>query len=701
MKSYPSISSLIREQLDSLTVKVWIRNNRNHQFRLIYENGREVPSFLLPEAVTKKIERYIIYQNNGERFVSFFYPDDCEVLMWTSQDAYSTIKERLEQLYTFFYLVYQQEIIRTKDTELEHLIEGISAISSLDEKNCLEAIISSAINVIPSADAGFLQLFDYDSECLAVKASIGFNHSIKEFKIRVKEAITGIVFHDGKSRLFQTKEEIFDEMDNYHISKANFDILMSASDGYAIKAMLCTPVTIGQKRIGVLAVHQFYQNGKLTGRDLELLKVFADQAAIAIQNAQLYDELKIQLNEVTMLSQQLKEKNKFLLERDNVHRSLTSLSLQNKGPDSIISALRRMLETSVFYINLIKDEYIPNVKSSSRPFSVEEISLIFSERRAPVLIDVSDIYQERYYLYPITDGTVFLGCLIVKVEGELSRIAQTTVEQGGTILSLEAVKEQTLTDVYYKKIHEYFNKLLQHEDPEWLLSKGKEFGLNVSSYFCVALAEIPACSDLRMLEAIVHQFISTIKKNIKNKDLLIFGLNNKVTILASFERPAELKAFTEEISSIIKERRHQDVMGVSIGIGNPYTGIEFIKKSYHEAVKALSYLTTRNEAGVIQYKQIGINRLFLHQSPEEVKDFSDEILGALMDEEETNSELEKTLLSYIIMNRSASKTAKKLHIHPNTLYKRLKKIEDILDLELDNYEDFLKIQLAFHLRGSF
>ncbi|MFL0365125.1 helix-turn-helix domain-containing protein [Pseudobacillus sp. 179-B 2D1 NHS] len=696
-----SIPSLIQEWLASLTVKVWIRNHRNHQFRLIYENGRDTSLFSLPKAPMKKTGKYTIYQNNGNRFISFFYPNDCEILIWASQDAYVDITERLEQLYTFFYLIYQQEVIRTKDAELEHLIEGISAISSLDEKDCLEAIINSAINVIPSADAGFLQLFDYDSECLTVKASIGFNHSIKEFKIRVKEAITGIVFHDGKPRIFQTKEEIFDEMDHYHISKANFDILMSASDGHAIKAMLCTPVTIGQKRIGVLAVHQFYQNGKLISRDLELLKVFADQAAIAIQNAQLYDELKIRLNEVTMLSQQLKEKNKFLLKRDNVHRLLTSLSLQNKGPASIISALRRMLDTPVFYINFIEDEYIPNVKGRSRPFSVEEISLIFSERREPVFIDVFDIYQEHFYLYPITDGTVFLGCLIVKVEGELSKIAQTTVEQGGTILSLEAVKEQTLTDVYYKKIHEYFSKLLQNEDPELLVLKGKEFGLNLSSYFCVALAEIPACSDLRMLEAIVHQFISTIKKNLKNRDMLIFGLNNKVTILAPFESPVELKAFTEEISTIIEERRHQDVLGVSIGVGNAYTGVELIKKSYHEAVKALSYLTTRNETGVIQYKQIGINRFFLHQSPEEVKDFSDEILGPLMDKEEINSELEKTLFSYIIMNRSASKTAKKLHIHPNTLYKRLKKIEETLGLALDNHEDFLKIQLAFHLRGNF
>ncbi|MGZ9869038.1 helix-turn-helix domain-containing protein [Priestia endophytica] len=52
-------------------------------------------------------------------------------------------------------------------------------------------------------------------------------------------------------------------------------------------------------------------------------------------------------------------------------------------------------------------------------------------------------------------------------------------------------------------------------------------------------------------------------------------------------------------------------------------------------------------------------------------------------------------------NKSASNTAKQLHIHINTLYQRLKKIEKQLNLSFDNPEDALKIQLACHLRETF
>jgi DNA-binding PucR family transcriptional regulator len=46
-------------------------------------------------------------------------------------------------------------------------------------------------------------------------------------------------------------------------------------------------------------------------------------------------------------------------------------------------------------------------------------------------------------------------------------------------------------------------------------------------------------------------------------------------------------------------------------------------------------------------------------------------------------------------------TARELHIHANTLYHRIKKIEDILDMDFSDYEDYLKVQLAVYLYKTF
>ncbi|MBR8645999.1 hypothetical protein KEH51_25020 [[Brevibacterium] frigoritolerans] len=57
------------------------------------------------------------------------------------------------------------------------------------------------------------------------------------------------------------------------------------------------------------------------------------------------------------------------------------------------------------------------------------------------------------------------------------------------------------------------------------------------------------------------------------------------------------------------------------GIGMSYKGIESIKKTDAEADKSLTYLASRKRTGSIEFSDIGINRLFLNLSNEEVGDF--------------------------------------------------------------------------------
>jgi DNA-binding PucR family transcriptional regulator len=132
-----------------------------------------------------------------------------------------------------------------------------------------------------------------------------------------------------------------------------------------------------------------------------------------------------------------------------------------------------------------------------------------------------------------------------------------------------------------------------------------------------------------------------------------------------------------------------------------YRGIESIKRSDADATKALTYRSSQKRTGSIEFSEIGINRLFLNLSNEEVEEFLQEIFTPLATPGVRNSDLEQTLLSFIKFNRNAAKTAEDLHIHINTLYQRIKKIEDTLGISLEKPEDLLKMQLAYHLRETF
>lgn len=79
---------------------------------------------------------------------------------------------------------------------------------------------------------------------------------------------------------------------------------------------------------------------------------------------------------------------------------------------------------------------------------------------------------------------------------------------------------------------------------------------------------------------------------------------------------------------------HSDWMNVheeslKIGIGTCYPSMNNIAKSYSEADKALSFLISRQLKSIVNYQDIGINHLFIHQPIEELNSFVNEIFQPL------------------------------------------------------------------------
>ena len=269
------------------------------------------------------------------------------------------------------------------------------------------------------------------------------------------------------------------------MSDENYFHINSAFPGSSLKALMCVPISMGEHRIGVMTVHQRSKHGRFTNRHLNLLQGFAAQAAVAIHNAGLYTEVKMKLAEVTTLSEELREKNQFLLKRNEVHETLTQLSLNNKGVETIIVELNRMMNETVFFFDFLDTEYRPKNHEHYPPFRAQDIARIFHEQTQPVHLEVPEQSGITYYLYPILTGAVFLGSFIVPLVKPISQLDQITLEQGGSILALELVKQQTLTEVYYKKTHELFSEMLQKKDSALLYEKAKELGIRVSPFISV------------------------------------------------------------------------------------------------------------------------------------------------------------------------------------------------------------------------
>lgn len=668
---------------------IWFRKTHLSSLNLIGRLGRAKNDIrpLLTEKPKNDTIYHVLRAESGIH-LTLYYPNECVVVIILHSMKHTFEELDINYLYHMLSSCYYREEVHAKKIELEKMIEGIRSITaSLELDDLLENILKNALEVIPAADSGILTIHDSSIDRLVNKAAVGPNENIKKVKFKVGEAIAGKVFQDGKARMYVSHQiekapELINDMSN--TSEENLKFILSSYDFTHTKGLIAAPISVGEQRIGVILVHQNHTDGKFTEWDLHLLKGFAAQTAVAIQNAQLFSKLKRQ--------------NQYLIKRNEVHAMLTRLSLQNKGIDVIVSALDKMIGVPLQFVDFLKGEWFPKRSIQSTPFSMEEIEEQFSDRNSPFIIEVCDPICKSYYVYPIVVDRVFLGCLIAHPNGALDELGQMALEQGGTVLALELVKKQSLTEMYYKKNHGFFNELLQNRDPELLRVKGKEWGLEMDGHLSVTIFSISQWNDLQELEAEVHRLIARIKKEISPLSYLIFGFHNKATILLSLPSISEIQRVNQRFSAIIEEWKKRDGSPLCAGTGRPFQETMAISKSHDEAEKALTYISNRKDFGVLRYDELGINRLFLNQQTEEIEAFLDEIVAPLRSEK---NDLEKTLFLYMASNRSPIRTAEQLHIHINTLYQRLKKIEQLLQLSFDKPEDILKMQLACHLGETF
>ena len=139
---------------------------------------------------------------------------------------------------------------------------------------------------------------------------------------------------------------------------------------------------------------------------------------------------------------------------------------------------------------------------------------------------------------------------------------------------------------------------------------------------------------------------------------------------------------------------------VLIGIGGTCRDPLEIARSYAEAHRTIDTLRRLGRVGsVTSFEDLGIHRLLL-QVPDlaELRNFAMDVLGTLsLHEREHKSEYLTTLAAFFRANSSPQRASRDLHVHPNTVAYRIKRIEEITGLSLDNYRDRLMAQVALEI----
>jgi DNA-binding PucR family transcriptional regulator len=135
-----------------------------------------------------------------------------------------------------------------------------------------------------------------------------------------------------------------------------------------------------------------------------------------------------------------------------------------------------------------------------------------------------------------------------------------------------------------------------------------------------------------------------------------------------------------------------------MAVSSSYQKTAEFKKSYFRTLKTLDMISGQSEKNYAFYDQLEIKKLLAKNESEELKDFADKILKPLKEySNSSKNDLLQTLKIYLQSNCSWTESKETLHIHGNTLSYRLNRIKEILNVDFDDYNDRLKLQLAFEI----
>ena len=182
----------------------------------------------------------------------------------------------------------------TVDAEkLKTIIEINALISSdvQDGRTLLTRILNAATK-LTDGESSSLLLLDKEHRTLYFEITMGPKApDVKKYTLNMGEGIAGWVAQNNTSLIVNDVEK-----------DPRFFSEISVQIGYPTESILAVPMRLKDACIGVIEIINKKSRGAFTNEDLQLLELFAGQAALTIQNAKDYSKIQ---NEVYFLQDKL------------------------------------------------------------------------------------------------------------------------------------------------------------------------------------------------------------------------------------------------------------------------------------------------------------------------------------------------------------------------------------------------------------
>jgi hypothetical protein len=424
--------------------------------------------------------------------------------------------------------------------------------------------------------------------------------------------------------------------------------------------------------------------------EIALLSAFADHAAVALDNARLYEASRTALQELQVAYRKIEEHVAVMERAQAVHEALTGVVLGGGTPGDVAQLLADQLGGSVTFIDRTGAALVRRDSVSSPCPSPSEIDLadaVKNAHRSGRRTTSVDTVGVACSVASIQAGDSYLGALAWSREAaaDPDDIDLRTLERATHILGLLILKERAVAEASERLSGELLTELMVGSPGISPAQRARTRARNIDAdrldLVLVADSSTLSSTDLsRHLHDIARDRSGLAGEHLGRATMILHSVDDDQTV--------------EEVHHRLRRTLGGPVVVVAERVVN------------HDWSRAFS-LASRCGAvmGAIGHTDLGATTgryalyamIFDTGRVRELDRFISDSIGPLLDyDRRRGTDLVDTLSAYYGHHANVAATARALHVHVNTLLKRLDRASNVLGLNW-RHENDLELQLVLRL----
>ena len=457
-------------------------------------------------------------------------------------------------------------------------------------------------------------------------------------------------------------------------------------------ALLGVPLLIRGEAVGALFVADRSERS-FQADEIALLSAFADHAAVALDNARLYEESRTALRELRGAYRKIEENMSVMERAQAIHEALTGVVLRGGTPGDLAQLLADQLGGSVTFLDrtgaaLVRQDSVSSpCRSSPEPDLADAIENARRSGRCTTSVDASGVARS---VATIQAGDSFLGALawsreVAADHGAPDDMDLRTLERATHILGLLILKERAVADASERLSGELLTELMVGGPGISPAQRARTQARNIDAdrLDLVLVADSPTVSPTD-LSRHMHD-IARDRSGLAGEHL-----GRATMILHSDD--------DEQAAEEVHHRLRRALGGPVLVVGERAVNHDWSRAfSLANRCGAVMQAIGHTDLGATTGRYALYAMIFDTERVRELDRFVSGSIGPLLDyDRRRGTNLVDTLSAYYVHRSNVAATARALHVHVNTLLKRLDRASTVLGIDW-RHENDLELQLGLRL----